>query len=337
MAVGYFVRFEIFYQLSKGQGLKVNLFWYCYYIFSLYQFLGNILPLGANCSDFFKLGIIPNQGSNQCLNLVSNIGETINCCYNSIITSNDGKTCPENALGVENRCYSINKQNKDPLNETVLDSETECQRNGGNLIQFSSTQDIDIMADMFMSHPKDSFFLVQESFHVGVFSNPHFPFLSTSSGKALQNTSVDPRYLNETANEAGECTVMEYFPSFEDDYTSRTKNQSIIPKSSDFTNKTEWKYWEPKHAMNLTPRSCDKEAYSICDHKDALQAEIYNLSSATFMDSNKMQNVVGFYVHPMNSLTACIAYCVSIDDVMTIIIHGKTCMCTKGMKFLRGF
>lgn len=286
--------------------------------------------MGADCSDFFKLGIIPNPGLDQCLNLVSSKGGTINCCYNSIITSNDGKTCPESALGIENYCYSINKQNSDPLNETVLESETECQRNGGNLVQFSSNQDIEIMADIFMSHPKDSFFLVQESFHAGTFNNPHFPFLSTSSGKVLLNDSVDPRYLNETANEAGECTVMEYFPSFGDYYSSSMRNQSRISKQSALTNKTEWKYWEPKHIMNLTSRSCDKEAYSICDHKDSLQAVIYNVSSSIFMNPNRMKNAVGFYVHPMNSLTACMSYCVSIDDVLTIIIHGKTCICTKG-------
>ena len=229
----------------------------------------------------------------------------------------------------------MNKQNHIPKYETLLDSEVECQKNGGNLIQFSSIDDMDLMADIFMSHPSNSFFLVNDSFHVGVSTNPHFPFISTSSGKPVLNTTVDPRYLNETANEEGECTVMNYSPSFEDYMNvSGTKLAAQDPnprfKSSDLTIKAEPWYWNPKHTMQLSPNTCDKQSLSICDHKDSLQAVAYNVSTNSFMDSNRLLNAVGFYIHSMNSLSACVAYCVAKDKILTMIIHGKTCICSKG-------
>ena len=298
--------------------------------------LGDPLETDAtNCYDFFKLGMIPNPGSNECLNLMTKYGESINCCYNSIIHSTIGYKCPENSLGIDNHCYSVNKQSNIPVNEALLNSEVECQKNGGNLIQFSSIDDIDLMADIFMSHPSDSFLLVNDSFQVGISMNPHFPFISTSSGKPVLNTTVDPRYLNETANEEGECTVMNYSPSFED-YMNvsgsklASKNSHLRFESSDLTIKAEPWYWNPKHTMQLSPRTCDKKSLSICDHKDSLQAFAYNVSTNSFMDSSRMLNAVGFYIHPMNSLSACLAYCVAKDKILTIIIHGKTCICSKG-------
>ena len=298
-------------------------------------FLANAYPAGLDCYDFFKLGIIPNPGSDQCLDLYSITGKIINCCYNSIIPSDDQHKCPENSLGIENHCYTMNRQNSSPLNETILDSEAECQRNGGNLIQFSSTNAIDLMTDIFMSHPRDSFVIVNDSFHVGVFANPHFPFISTSSSKKLLNMSVDPRYLNETANELGACTAMNYSPTFNeymDESLIEIDGQKRILRleSTELTNKTEPGYWKPKHTMELIPKSCEKEAYSICDHRQSIQGVAYNLSSSSFMSTDIMKSAVGFYIHPMNSLSACIAYCISKEGTAMIIIYGKTCICAKG-------
>ena len=331
----YFVPF-LLSTLYKNRYLKCCLI-------TAFFILGNAYELNVeNCYDFFQLGIIPNPGANECLNLVTNIGETITCCYNSIIPSTIGYKCPENSLGIENHCFSMNKPNSYPQNNTILDSEAECQKTGGNLIQFSSFDDIDLMADIFMSHPTDSFYLANDSFHVGFFSNPHFPFMSTSSAKPILNTTVDPRYLNETANEEGECTMMSYTPTFEEfmnDSMSRVigENKVFRLESNNLTHKTEPWYWKSKHTMELFPQTCDKKALSICDHKDPLQAVAYNVSSTTFMDSSIMKNAAGFYIHPMNSFSACMAYCVAKDDVTTIIIHGKTCICSKGKNILSNY
>ena len=286
-------------------------------------------PIGSRCYDFYKAGIIPNPEASQCLQLMASNGSTIECCHNSIIATTDGTVCPEKSLGIEQHCYSLNERDQDPVNETTLKSERHCQETGGNLVQFGSTSEMDLMADMLMSHPKHSFSLVEYPFLTGIFANPHFPFSSTSSGRILTNVRVDPRYMNDTANDFGECTRMDYVPSFE---KYLNKSPSEILEIDDLSNKTELWHWIPKQKMISIPLECNKKAFSVCDHKQPLLALVYGISSKELLERNNvLQNAVGFYMHPMNSLSACIAYCVSKNELATIINFGKICICTKGI------
>ena len=210
--------------------------------------LGSYNPIGSQCSDFYKAGIIPNPGTNQCLHLTATNRSKIRCCHNNIVPADDGTMCPENLLGIEEHCYTVNKLNREPVNDTAINSERHCQENGGNLVHFTSLNAIDMMSDIFMSHPYDSFSLVKHPLFTGPFTNPHFPFSSTSSGKALTNITIDPRYMNETANDLGECTIMEYVASFEE-YSTMDQPTSVADYGS--SNESEPWYWIPKHQMNL--------------------------------------------------------------------------------------
>ena len=287
--------------------------------------IGDFNPIGFRCVDFYKAGIIPNPNANQCLKLMAINGNTIECCYNNIIPANDGSMCPTNTLGIDEHCYTLNKQNRDPANKTP--SERQCQEVGGNLLQFSAYDEIDVMTDILMSHPKDSFSLIKYPFFTGLFSNPHFPFTSSSSGQIIRSLKVGPRFMNETANDLGACTVMKHVASFEE-YS--VMDSMINGDDAEPSNKTEPWYWIPKHKMTLRPMECTKPFYSICDHKAPLIAESYMISSSELLQPSKLQNAVGFFIHPMNSISACMAYCISRGNFKTILVLGKTCLCTKG-------
>ena len=162
----------------------------------------------------------------------------------------------------------------------------------------------------------------------GIFTNPHFPFSSTSSGQIQSNVTVDPRYTNESIKDVGECTVMDHVAYFES-YSSLNPLGKL--ESSDPEKTTHPRYWKPKHGLDLQTMQCSKTAYSICEHKSPLLPLVYKISAKVLMSQNKMKNVQGFYVHPMNSLSACVAYCVSKNHISTIIISGTTCICIEGI------
>jgi hypothetical protein len=282
----------------------------------------------SRCYDFYRAGIIPNPAENQCLHLLASNGSNIECCYSNIIPSGDDTECPSNTLGVGRHCYTVNKQIQQALNDTAQNSERACHENGGNLVQFTDTREIDIMTDMLMSHPKDSFTLIKYPFLTGLFTNPHFPFSSTSSGKIQKHVTVDPRYMNESIKDAGECTVMDHVTSFES-YSSQNPMSKL--ETSDPENTTYPRYWKPKHGMDLQTIHCSKTAYSVCDHQNPLLPQVYAISATMLMSQNMKSKIEGFYVHPMNSLSACMAYCVSKNQIATIIISGTTCICVEGI------
>ena len=134
--------------------------------------------------------------------------------------------------------------------------------------------------------------------------------------------------MNESIKDDGECTVMEHLASFEN-YSSL--NPLSMFETYDPEEKTYPNYWKPNHGMNLQTIQCSRTAYSLCDHKSPLVPLVYAISATVLMSQNKMNKIEGFYVHPMNSLSACVAYCVSKTQISTIIISGTTCICLQGI------
>ena len=186
------------------------------------------------------------------------------------------------------------------------------------------------MSDLSMSHPIESFNLVKHPFLTGMYTNPHYPFTSTSSGKRLTNSTFDPRYMNETTNKLGSCTVLDHVASFEDYQLTKDNEVSTSNDTEDATFKIEPWYLSPKHTMKLIPRECHEKAFSICDHKSPLAFKSYRMTPTQLFDSRRMSTAVGFYTHPMNSITACVASCISKNGTATIIVLGKTCLCSHG-------
>ena len=39
-------------------------------------------------------------------------------------------------------------------------------------------------------------------------------------------------------------------------------------------------------------------------------------------------SIIGFYSHPMNSITACMAYCMAKTGTKTVVVQSKTCACS---------
>ena len=102
---------------------------------------------------------------------------------------------------------------------------------------------------------------------------------------------------------------------------------STYNETEDATSKTEPWYLSPKHTMKLIPRECHEKAFSICDHKSPLAFASYRMTPTQVFDSRRMKTSVGFYTHPMNSITACVASCISKNGTETIIVLGKTSIC----------
>ena len=121
---------------------------------------------------------------------------------------------------------------------------------------------------------------------------------------------------------------MDHVASFE---RYSTMNQLTTLETGDPDTTTYPWYWKPKHGMELQTLQCSEKAYSVCDHKSPLLPLVYGVSVPSLMRQNKMSKIGGFYVHPMNSISVCVAYCVSKNQISTIIISGTTCICIKGI------
>lgn len=285
------------------------------------MFLGSFYPIGKSCFDFYKAGVIPNPGDDQCLNLLTINGTKISCCHNNIIPSKDNNSCPGYSLGVEKHCYTINKRNM-----TTLEAERHCQEKGGNLVQFGSRDEIDTLHDILFSHPHHSFRLTQIPLLTGVYTDPHLLFSSSSSGEIVRDITTDPRYTNASATELGSCSIIEHLVSFE----KYSAIQSLATGGMVTSNTTKPWYWIPEHKFELGPWNCTNATWSICDHRKTTAFIAYDLSPSKLFNSTTLENVLGLYIHPMNSITACVSFCISQSQSSTIIIFGKTCLCTSG-------
>jgi hypothetical protein len=81
--------------------------------------------------------------------------------------------------------------------------------------------------------------------------------------------------------------------------------------------------------VSLKPESCFKIADGIC--KAGSLKPIFKPYLNLSLDSILLgSSVVGFYSHPMNSITPCIAYCVAKTGTKTITVQGKYCACSSG-------
>ncbi len=81
--------------------------------------------------------------------------------------------------------------------------------------------------------------------------------------------------------------------------------------------------------VSLKPESCLKIADGIC--KTGSLKPVFRPYSNLFLDSIlKVSSVVGFYSHPMNSITTCMAYCAAKTGTKTITVQGKYCACSSG-------
>jgi hypothetical protein len=84
--------------------------------------------------------------------------------------------------------------------------------------------------------------------------------------------------------------------------------------------------------MSLKPESCLKVLDGICklgSNKPVFKA-FSNLTLDLILDSSSS---LGFYSHPMNSQTSCMAYCAAKAGTKTVIVQGKICACISGMFF----
>ena len=81
--------------------------------------------------------------------------------------------------------------------------------------------------------------------------------------------------------------------------------------------------------VTLKPESCFKIADGIC--KVGSLKPVFRAYSNLSLDSILLgSSVVGFYSHPMNSITACMAYCAAKTGTKTITVQGKYCACSSG-------
>jgi len=81
--------------------------------------------------------------------------------------------------------------------------------------------------------------------------------------------------------------------------------------------------------VTLKPESCFKIADGIC--KVGSLKPVFRSYTNLSLDSILLgSSVVGFYSHPMNSITPCIAYCAAKTGTKSITVHGKYCACSSG-------
>ena len=67
---------------------------------------------------------------------------------------------------------------------------------------------------------------------------------------------------------------------------------------------------------------------AICDvQPSSMVFKPYEVTMDKILESG---NVVAAYNHPMNSLTACLPFCISREGVKTIVIIKKSCFCLTG-------
>ena len=81
--------------------------------------------------------------------------------------------------------------------------------------------------------------------------------------------------------------------------------------------------------MALQPESCLKVLDGICklgSNKPVFKAFL-NLTLDLILDPSLS---LGFYSHPMNSQTSCMAFCAAKSGLKTVIVQGKICACIAG-------
>ncbi len=84
--------------------------------------------------------------------------------------------------------------------------------------------------------------------------------------------------------------------------------------------------------MSFKPENCLKVLDGICklgSNKPLFKA-YSNLTLDLILDPFLTP---GFYSHPMNSQTSCLAYCAAKSGTKTIIVQGKICACVAGSVF----
>ena len=79
---------------------------------------------------------------------------------------------------------------------------------------------------------------------------------------------------------------------------------------------------------------CDQKGFAICQYDmtvaDPPKPLIFDnpiVDLLTFLSAGR---VVGYYVHPMNSVGACVSYCGARDTANLIFLDELTCACSKG-------
>ena len=68
-------------------------------------------------------------------------------------------------------------------------------------------------------------------------------------------------------------------------------------------------------------------ALPICEWKSNLQWIPVRLDDFGTLESS---DIVGAYLHPMNSQSSCIAYCESKEETQSILVQEQMCICIKG-------
>lgn len=77
--------------------------------------------------------------------------------------------------------------------------------------------------------------------------------------------------------------------------------------------------------LNFIASSCFEKTYAICELNP-------NVHWAPMMiDDLSLLIVSGVYVHPMNSISSCLAYCNGQSNVNYVVIDDKTCICTESI------
>ena len=72
-------------------------------------------------------------------------------------------------------------------------------------------------------------------------------------------------------------------------------------------------------------------ALPICEHKpDAY----WNPVNINILENLELSNIIGAYLHSMNSQSSCLAFCGSKDGIQSIILLGSKCLCLKGNFFI---
>ena len=74
-------------------------------------------------------------------------------------------------------------------------------------------------------------------------------------------------------------------------------------------------------------------ADGIC--KAGSQEPVFKAYSNLTLEMILNASIVGFFSHPMNSLTACLAYCAARNETNSIIVDGKICACSSGNLLLK--
>ena len=76
--------------------------------------------------------------------------------------------------------------------------------------------------------------------------------------------------------------------------------------------------------MSLKSVSCLNVANGICQFVTSFLPVLISNQSLILNDS-----IAGFFDHPMNSVTACLAYCAAKDGVLSVLVKSTVCVCSK--------